>query len=284
VSKILIVGDSNGLGEWGTIVPGPSVANGTEIFRPWNKELYLKEPHSKPFNVVWPGFGYYLDQKGHATVNYSIGGGCNIEALFKTEEALGLAPPFTSPVFYNPDVIILMLTEPIRDLSPQRWPAEAGLKDLEKYSVQRDKIVTEATSIADMNSRLITALLDNAQKIYDETKVPWIIIEGWGKLPQDLSKYTFIKHVHRNWMENLLGHEIPAMSSWPTINLLRRARPDLADSSAIIKTAPESEFKKIVDSYEDTIKTMEQNDKFPDNCHPDRTVHEQLANELESYV
>ena len=109
MSKILIVGDSNGLGEWGTVAPGPAVANGSELFRPYNHEWYLLEPHAKPFNVVWPGFGYYLDLKGHATVNYSIGGGCNTEALFKTEEALGLAPPFTSPVFYNPDVIVLSL-------------------------------------------------------------------------------------------------------------------------------------------------------------------------------
>ena len=57
-------------------------------------------------------------------------------ALFKTEEALGLAPPFTSPVFYNPDVIVWVVTEPIRDLQPPRWPPEAGLKDLEKYFVQ----------------------------------------------------------------------------------------------------------------------------------------------------
>tara|TARA_X000000368_G_C22971032_1_gene685470 strand:+ start:260 stop:1114 length:855 start_codon:yes stop_codon:yes gene_type:complete len=284
VSKILIVGDSNGLGEWGTVVPGPGVANGSELFRPYNDEWYLQEPHAKPFNVIWPGFGYYLDLKGHATVNYSIGGGNNTEALFKVEEALGLAPPFTSPVFYNPDVIAWVVTEPIRDLQPPRWPPEAGLKDLEKYFVQRDKIVEEATSIADMNSRLIKMCLDNAQKIYNETKIPWIIIEGWGKLPQDLSQYNFIKHVHRNWMDKILGHEIPAMSSWPTINLLRRARTDLADASAIIKTAPESEFKRIVDSYEDTIKTMETSDTFPDNCHPNRKVHEQLATELEPYV
>ena len=284
MSKILIVGDSNGLGEWGTVAPGPAVANGSELFRPYNHEWYLLEPHAKPFNVVWPGFGYYLDLKGHATVNYSIGGGCNTEALFKTEEALGLAPPFTSPVFYNPDVIVWVVTEPIRDLQPPRWPAEAGLKDLEKYFVQRDLCVKEATSIADLNSRLVTMCLDNAQKIYNETKVPWIIVEGWGKLPQDLSKYNFIKYVHRNWMDKVLCHEIPLMSSWPTINLLRRARTDLADASAIIKSAPESNFKKIVDAYEDTIKTMEKSDKFPDNCHPDRTVHEQLANELEPYV
>ena len=78
------------------------------------KNYIFKNLIQNLFNVVWPGFGYYLDQKGHATVNYSIGGGNNTEALFKVEEALGLAPPFTSPVFYNPDVIAWVVTEPIR--------------------------------------------------------------------------------------------------------------------------------------------------------------------------
>ena len=35
MKKILIVGDSNTLGEWGTIIPGPSCAN------PKHPELYL---------------------------------------------------------------------------------------------------------------------------------------------------------------------------------------------------------------------------------------------------
>ena len=292
MSRILICGDSNSLGEWGTVIPGPAVANNDhpEIFKPYNKEEYLKEPHAKPFNVVWPGFGYELDQKGHATVNYSIGGGTNIEAIFKVEEALGLAPPFTSPVFYSPDVIILMLTEPIRDLTPPRWPPEAGLKDLEKYYVQRDEAVKQATSIKDLNDRLLKIIFDGAQKIYNETNIPWIIIAGWGKCPA-IDNYTFIKYIHKDWMSKLLGHEIPLMSSWPTVNLLRRARPDLADASAtkfLQKHLPieqkETEFKKIVDDYERTINTMQEHKQFPDNCHPDRFIHQQLAKELEPYV
>ena len=73
-----------------------------------------------------------------------------------------------------------MLTEPVRDLGPPRWPAEAGLKDLEKYYIQRDEAVQQATGIKDLNDRLLKIVFDGAQKIYDETKIPWIIIEGWG--------------------------------------------------------------------------------------------------------
>ena len=47
---------------------------------------------------------------------------------------------------------------------------------------------------------------------------------------------------------------------------------------------PENEFKKIVDDYEEVIKIMEQSPLFPDNCHPDRTLQEHLAHELEPYV
>ena len=42
MKKILIVGDSNGLGEWGTVKPGPKVANGNTIFRPYNQDKYLE--------------------------------------------------------------------------------------------------------------------------------------------------------------------------------------------------------------------------------------------------
>ena len=46
----------------------------------------------------------------------------------------------------------------------------------------------------------------------------------------------------------------------------------------------ETEFKKIVDDYERTINTMQAHKQFPDNCHPDRFIHQQLAKELEPYV
>ena len=71
-----------------------------ELFKPYNKEEYLKE--SVQSHVVWPGFGYELDPKGHATVNYSIGGGTNIEAISQVEEALGLVSTTPKPVFYSP--------------------------------------------------------------------------------------------------------------------------------------------------------------------------------------
>lgn len=298
MSKILIVGDSNGLGEWGTLIPGPACANpdNPEIFRPYNDELYIGLTKIIP---VWPGFGYYLDLKGHATVNYSMGGGSNSESLYKVEEALGLAPPFTSPVFYNPDFIIWVVTEPLRCLRPKSWLENSNadrLKDLDKYYIQRDKIVAEATSIDDINSQLVTMCLDNAQKIYNETKVPWIIIEGWGKLPQDLTHYSFIKHVHRNWIDKILGHEIPLISSMSTAELLRHQRPDLLGTTRnksftngsefiqYFKNRPQTYFKSIVDAYERNIIAMQESVHFPDNSHPDRHMHEALAQELEQYV
>ena len=156
--------------------------------------------------------------------------------------------------------------------------------------MQSDEAVKHATSIKDLNDRLLKIIFDGAQKIYDETNIPWIIIEGWGKCPA-IDNYTFIKYIHKDWMSKLLGHEIPLMSSWPTVNLLRRARPDLADASAtkfLQKHLPieqkETEFKKIVDDYERTINTMQEHKQFPDNCHPDRFIHQQLAKELEPYV
>jgi hypothetical protein len=302
MKKILIVGDSNTLGEWGTIIPGPSCANPKhpELFRPYNKEQYLYGDHPKGFQVVWPGFGYNLDLMGHATANYGIGGGSNFEALFKVEEALGLAPCFTSPAFYNPDVIVWVVTEPCRDLGDAKWPPEAGLYDLEKYYKQRDNTINDAKSIKELNDMLLKIAMDGAQRIYNETNIPWIIIEGWSKV--DIKNYTFAKHVVKDWMATLLGHDIPLLSSWPTVNHLRRRRPDLTENAGdslrlFARQKPElnipklpegnqedTEFKLIVDDYEEVIKTMQQHDKFPDNCHPDRTVHAELAEHLELII
>ena len=86
MKRILIVGDSNGLGEWGQITPGPGCASNIDntIFRPYNQDKYLDIKYPKPFQLVWPGFGYYLEKEfGHAVANYSFGGAGNFEAVFR---------------------------------------------------------------------------------------------------------------------------------------------------------------------------------------------------------
>ena len=302
MKKILIVGDSNALGEWGTIIPGPACAKPKhpELFQPWNKDKYLEGSAPKPFQVVWPGFGYNLDQMGHATANYAFGGSGNFEAIFKVEEALGLAPCFTSPVFYKPDLIIWMLTEPCRDLKRSFWPDEAGLYDLQKYYDQSEDKIKNANSIKEISDELLTIALDGAQAIYEQTGIPWLVIEGWGKLPKDISKYTFIKYVHREWMDKIIGRPVPLISSWGTAENVRRRRPDLTENAAEslrmfarqkpelnIPNLPEgedTEFKTIVDEYEKVIKIMTDSDRFPDNCHVDRLIQEELANEIAPHV
>ena len=47
---------------------------------------------------------------------------------------------------------------------------------------------------------------------------------------------------------------------------------------------PDSEFKKIVEDYEAVIDIMNKSEKFPDNCHADRHIQKELAEELEVYV
>ena len=302
MKKILIVGDSNALGEWGTIIPGPACANPKhpELFQPWNKDKYLEGSAPKPFQVVWPGFGYNLDQMGHATANYAFGGSGNFEAIFKVEEALGLAPCFTSPVFYKPNLIIWMLTEPCRDLKRSLWPDEAGLYDLLEYYDQSEDKIKNANSIKEISDELLTIALDGAQAIYEQTGIPWLVIEGWGKLPKDISKYTFIKYVHREWMDKIIGRPVPLISSWGTAENVRRRRPDLTENAAeslrmFARQKPElniphipegedTEFKTIVDEYEKVIKIMTDSDRFPDNCHVDRLIQEELANEIAPHV
>jgi len=283
MKRILVVGDSNGLGEWGLIIPGPGVANNNNntIFRPFNQDKYLKGDSPKPFQLVWPGFGYYLETLfGHAVANHSFGGAGNFEAILKTEEALGLAPPFTSPVFYNPDVIIWMLTEPTRNytrIQEKRDKAlQAGLIDLEKhYQASYEAGVDDTKTISELDRTLMQVAFESAQRVYDETQIPWIIIEGWGRTWGMEKDYPFIKYVHKDWLKKILGRDIPLITSWEGLNNIQALRPDLAQTE---------EFKKIVNDYEELINYMKESDDFPDHAHPGRILHEQLAKELEPYV
>jgi len=283
MKRILVVGDSNGLGEWGLIIPGPGVANNNNntIFRPFNQDKYLKGDSPKPFQLVWPGFGYYLETLfGHAVANHSFGGAGNFEAILKTEEALGLAPPFTSPLFYNPDVIIWMLTEPTRNytrIQEKRDKAlQAGLIDLEKhYQASYEAGVDDTKTISELDRTLMQVAFESAQRVYDETQIPWIIIEGWGRTWGMEKDYSFIKYVHKDWLKKILGRDIPLITSWEGLNNIQALRPDLAQTE---------EFKKIVNDYEELINYMKESDDFPDHAHPGRILHEQLAKELEPYV
>ena len=283
MKRILIVGDSNGLGEWGQVTPGPGCASNVDntIFRPYNQDRYLDIKYPKPFQLVWPGFGYYLETEyGHAVANYSFGGAGNFEAVFRAEEALGLAPPFTSPVFYNPDVIIWMLTEPARNytrVKDKRSAAvEAGLVDLEKhFQASYEAGIDDIKSIADLDRTLTQVAFDSAQRVYDETKIPWIIIEGWGRTWNMENDYSFIKHVHEDWLRNIIGRDLPFISSWEALNNIQALRPGLARTK---------EFKKIVNDYEEIVAYMMRSDDFPDNAHPGRVLHKQLAKEIAPYV
>ena len=55
MKKILIVGDSNALGEWGTIIPGPACANPKhpELFQPWNKDRSEERRVGKECRSRW---------------------------------------------------------------------------------------------------------------------------------------------------------------------------------------------------------------------------------------
>jgi len=174
------------------------------------------------------------------------------------------------------------------------------LYDLEKYHKQSDPLVAEAKSIKEINDGLLKIALDGAQKIYEETNIPWLVIEGWGKLPEDISQYTFIKHVHRGWMDSIIERPVPLISSWGTAENVRRRRPDLTENAADalrmfarqrpelnipdIPEGIETEFRSIVEDYEVVIDLMNKSDKFPDNCHVDRHIQKQLAEDIAKYV
>jgi len=101
-------------------------------------------------------------------------------------------------------------------------------------------------------------------------------------------------------MDKILGRPVPLISSWGTAENVRRRRPDLTENAAeslrmfarqkpelnipVIPEGEDTEFKTIVDEYEKVIEIMTNSDMFPDNCHVDRTIQEELANEIAPHV
>ena len=59
------------------------------------------------------------------------------------------------------------------------------------------------------------------------------------------------------------------------MNNIQAMRPELARTE---------EFKNIVNDYEEIIDYMKESDDFPDNAHPGRILHKQLAKEIAPYV
>jgi hypothetical protein len=167
-----------------------------------------------------------------------------------------------------------MLTEPCRNYKKDTTSDDAGLWDLDKHYLKLNE-TNKCKSIAELNRVLMKIAFDAAQEIYNELKIPFILIEGWGETYGLESNYTFIKHIHKGWLQKILGKQIPLLTSWGSINAIKELRSDLADTD---------EFKKEVNKYEEVINYMALSDDFPDNGHPGRILHKKLAEEIEPYV
>lgn len=101
MSRILIIGDSWGCGEWGHLC---------------KEHLVLKEncgckPPNIPqiYAVTHPGLEQYLRERGCFVTNISRGSGSNMESLFGAEKAC----------WWTYDYVFWFFTDPLRDWEPE---------------------------------------------------------------------------------------------------------------------------------------------------------------------
>ena len=181
---------------------------------------------------------------------------------------------------YNPDLIIWVLTEPLRNytrvIKERVYASKAGLCDLEKhFEASYKEDIDTVSTVAGLHRIMMKVAFDGAQRVFNETKIPWLLIEVWASTLGLEKDYTFIKHIHKDWMKKIIDKEIPLITSWESINNITALRPDLAETE---------EFKNQINAYEELLDYMKESDDFPDHAHPSRELHKQLAEEIAPYV
>ena len=106
-SKILIVGDSWGCGEWGL------------------------DPHSKKYTVLHKGLEQYLIDFGCTVTNLSVGG-CSNDSIFRT---------LKEQIQFSYDVIIWFQTDPLRNLRPYLENLEIFKKEKDDFILVHDELL-----------------------------------------------------------------------------------------------------------------------------------------------
>ena len=107
-SKILIIGDSWGCGEWRWSRPGVG-------------------------GPVHPGLELYLKEYGCDVTNLSVGGSSNSEILDRLNDCIKINNSY--------DVIIWFQTDPLRDLQPYADNIEIFKKDKEDFILVHDELL-----------------------------------------------------------------------------------------------------------------------------------------------
>ena len=269
MKRITILGDSNGCGEW--------IFNPLNNKEPITENTFFREPISgrkHPLIETHPGLELYLNEMGNACFNLSSGGNNNMRLLTDLEHSLLLRLPRHKPRFVSPHYIVWIITEPIRDIDMLN---DSIYKDnYPKYHEDLISIIRKnRNDINELNLALLDYSFQVAERIYEITKIPFIIVEGLS-ITHDLEKkYKFCHSKIENWIGNIVGLTPPVAST----NQVFYLSQDFLEKNLKIE-----QVDYLMEKYLEWVGILKNHPDFPDNVHPSKEKHKELAIKINEII
>ena len=241
MKKLLLIGDSNIVGEWANNINDIAGNYGVSDFT----------------------IDHVLHNHGYAVCNAGVGGSSNINNINLLKQLLGLTETNSGvPRFLYPDYIVWMLTEPLRELYQDKI-----FKDF------KDKNNNYST-LEELNIALLEHSFFLMNEIYEQRNIPVIIIEGLTSTYDLEKKYPFKNIIIKDWFQRNFDYKIPLCCTFQVMEYLTtHATKDLKELNI--------DSKKIFDLYENHFNHMASNkEMFPDSTHYSKKYLEQLALEI----
>ena len=258
--KVTIIGDSNGCGEWNL-----NWDKFIEKYGKYSRELFS----GKDEYVIETPFGIdtYLNEIGYSCFNISFGNNTNIRSIIDLQQSLLLRLPRKNARFLNPDYIIWFLTEPLRDVRCLNY----NLYEDDNYLNKVKNLIENSRSLYELNKELLSYSFEEAEKTYQITKIPFIIVEGLTETFDLEKKYNFCSFVIKNWIGNIAGSKPPIISSNECLDNVVDKLSNIIDDD-------------VIENYKKWIELMKDENDFIDYFHPKREKHKQLSSEIDYII
>jgi hypothetical protein len=202
------------------------------------------------------GVGYYLEQRGHLVTNVAQGSASNFGQLRHAN--------YTLLDDSNYDYIIWFHTEPIRDI------IETIINDPCEGAIQYPHFTISDYFKA--LSYIHTQNYNYAQEMYNNYKIPFIVIGCNSAVHSIIDEYTFTEKIIYSWANELLALpecDLPANWRLERLEIVLQYYKDIINKKQIL-----NEITKM----EELDKRMVQ--VFPDGMHPGRKDYENLTERL----
>ena len=203
------------------------------------------------------GLDYYLTQLGHTVINTSAGSAGNFGQLRNAYWLLKENSDF--------DYIIWFHVEPVRDIY------ETVINDtidgpIQYPNIDKKKFINCMNYVHNQNYIF-------AQKIYDEFSIPFIVVGCSGLVIDDISNFSFSKHIIKSWAQELLNvnHDMPLNCGLLWLN-------------SVLAYYPGWDRRQMLNELDLCLRIREKMsslvETFPDEGHPSRNCFKQLAQRL----